>query len=48
MADIRIQCTVCMTDFLFVGIPHGMNLDGVSSSPDGKELRIALTPDQQQ
>lgn len=43
-ADIRIVCDHCLTPFVFLGLPLGLDLTGAAVSPDGTEGRFAIAP----
>lgn len=43
-ADIRITCRDCGLPFRFVGLPHGVDLNGAAVSADGQEARMCIAP----
>lgn len=44
-ADLRIKCTDCGKPFVFIGLGHGVNLDGAACSLDGQEACLAIAPE---
>lgn len=44
MADIMINCIDCKKQFKFLGMPLGLNMNGVAVSPDLGEARLAIAP----
>ena len=44
MADITIKCTSCETNFRFIGLPTGLDLNGACVSANGQEARLAIAP----
>lgn len=43
--DIEIQCHDCGCKFRFIGLPHGVDLNGAACSADGTEGRFAIAPE---
>lgn len=43
-ADIRIVCDHCLTPFVFLGLPLGLDLNSATVSFDGTEVRLAIAP----
>lgn len=44
MADVTVWCTACLTKFSFVGLPHGLDMNGAAVSVDGTEARLTIAP----
>lgn len=45
MADITINCEDCGIAMQFLGLPPGLDTQGATVSLDGKEARIAISPE---
>lgn len=43
-ADIKIECGKCGRPFQFLGMPLGLDLEGVSMTVDGQEAHLAIAP----
>lgn len=43
-ADVRIKCAQCGVPFRFIGLPHGLDLNGAAVSVDGAEAHLAIAP----
>ena len=43
MAELRIMCAECGMPMRFLGLPHGLNLNGAAVTMDGLEARLAIT-----
>lgn len=43
-ADVTVKCLECETPFVWLGVPGGLNLDGVAVGVDGQQLRAACAP----
>ena len=43
-ADVRIRCAQCGQPFRFIGLPHGLDLNGAAVSADGQEARLCILP----
>ncbi len=44
-ADLRIECGVCGVSFRFIGLPHGLDLNGAAVSIDGEEAHLCIAPE---
>lgn len=44
LADVRIKCSECGKRFQFLGLPAGIDTQGIGMSVDGLEARLALCP----
>lgn len=44
MADITVSCHDCGEKFRFIGLPHGLDMNGAAVSADGTEGRFAIAP----
>lgn len=44
MASVRIVCTGCRADFIFLGVPAGWSLYRPAVSRDALELRLPIAP----
>jgi hypothetical protein len=44
MADVKVSCKQCSEPFRFVGLQAGMDVDGVTVSPDGLTATLAVAP----
>lgn len=42
--DLTVTCTDCNTPFVWLGVPEGLNLDGVAVAVGGEQLRAAIAP----
>lgn len=47
MAELRIKCKDCGTQFQFMGLRPGLNFDGATVSLDGLELNVGIHPEGQ-
>lgn len=43
-AELEIKCAECGEPFLFLGLPIGLDLEGVTVSPDCQQARLAILP----
>ena len=44
IAEQTIKCNQCGEQFQWLGLEPGLRLSGAAVSPDGLELRIAISP----
>jgi len=44
MADITIKCNQCGVSMVFLGVPRGLDCNGVATNTFGTELRAAIHP----
>jgi len=44
LADVRVKCADCGTQFQFLGLEPGIDTQGAHVSVDGLEARIAIAP----
>lgn len=44
MVAVRVQCAQCETQFRFIGLPAGCDLNGACVSIDATEARLAIAP----
>ena len=42
--DVLVKCDDCKLPFEFVGLPHGLDLNGPAMSMSGREARLAIKP----
>jgi hypothetical protein len=45
LLELQVQCAQCKTQFRFLGLPRGLNLNGATVSLDATELFVAISPD---
>ena len=44
MLELKIFCSECDLPFQFLGLPCGLNMEGVTVDVDGLEARLSMVP----
>lgn len=42
--DVAIRCRDCGLPFRFIGLPHGLDMNGAAVSANGEEARLCIAP----